>query len=662
MAIKGGANPLAYMGLIGTIPELIYSTSNPTTSNSAQDPGDFWVNTTLNKMFTLISKPGGVANWFEFSPTYDFQESVLAQAAIGVAVAAEGNRYLCNSTGGGWTDTYIYEYNDATWVSTVPSDGMVVFVEDTGSYLLYDAAAWGSFTTGITTIAAATDTNIAAPADAEMLFWDGVNSWDNHLLTGDASCTNAGVVSVSNLTITSEVQGDLIMRGAASWERLPAKTDKQILIGDGTDITSVAVTGDIAITNLGATTVTDLTMTGEAQGDVLYFDGTNWVVLPAGAAGTSFLSNGAAANPSWGAPAIGAASIISNGATLNDAGANDAILAFTTQTIGAPTLTVPDFASVADTFAFITLAQTLTNKTLTDADINGGTADSLTGFSIRSSGAAFDLEQDTAEVLSGNHKISWNIGDTDRAITLGGNLALGGTLTTLAAWTQTGAHTIGVTTTGATTITLPTTGTLITLAGAEELTNKTVTSGIIKTTAVFQQATANYTLSWADAAVARALSWDDPLGDDKFVFRDETVTFTNKTIDTAANTLTNVNGAELEVAAATTALGMAIPFIIKKDISNNLTTTLYTANFPQKARLIKAWVEETDNNTGNVIIDDGTNAICTAVSYGGTDTDVTDFPNIDDSKSTLAANATLRCLNSVATDDAMVYMMFIPIA
>lgn len=43
----------------------------------------------------------------------------------------------------------------------------------------------------------------------------------------------------------------------------------------------------------------------------------------------------------------------------------------TAQTVGAATLTIPNFASVSDTFAFITLAQTLSNKTLASPKITG---------------------------------------------------------------------------------------------------------------------------------------------------------------------------------------------------------------------------------------------------------------------------------------------------
>ena len=211
------------------------------------------------------------------------------------------------------------------------------------------------------------------------------------------------------------------------------------------------------------------------------------------------------------------------------------------------------------------------------------------------------------------------------------------------------------------------------MAGTETFTNKIFSdstcvfgddAGLTKTFGVeLSGATAATQTTFIFAqTVARSITFQDAAH--TVIGRDTTDTLTEKSIDAngSGNAITNVNGAELEDAAATTALGMAIPFIIKKDISNNLTTSLYDANFPQKARLIKAWVEENAANTGTVTIDDGANVICAAVAYSGTDTDITDFPNIDDARSTLAANASLRCLNSVNTDDAMVYMMFIPIS
>jgi hypothetical protein len=43
----------------------------------------------------------------------------------------------------------------------------------------------------------------------------------------------------------------------------------------------------------------EIGFTGQAQGDVAYFNGTNWVRLPPGTSGQLLQTNGAAANPSW---------------------------------------------------------------------------------------------------------------------------------------------------------------------------------------------------------------------------------------------------------------------------------------------------------------------------------------------------------------------------
>lgn len=49
--------------------------------------------------------------------------------------------------------------------------------------------------------------------------------------------------------------------------------------------------------------VDDLAMAGQAQGDVLFFDGSNWVVLPAGTSGEQLTTQGAGSDPIWSAAA-----------------------------------------------------------------------------------------------------------------------------------------------------------------------------------------------------------------------------------------------------------------------------------------------------------------------------------------------------------------------
>lgn len=63
--------------------------------------------------------------------------------------------------------------------------------------------------------------------------------------------------------------------------------------------------------------VKDLTMSGEVQGAVLYFDGSNWVVLSPGTSGDVLTTGGASANPYWTTNVAGGLTIQNGTATLN---------------------------------------------------------------------------------------------------------------------------------------------------------------------------------------------------------------------------------------------------------------------------------------------------------------------------------------------------------
>ena len=202
--------------------------------------------------------------------------------------------------------------------------------------------------------------------------------------------------------------------------------------------------------------------------------------------------------------------LLTNGQLVN--------IALTSQTVGATTLTIPDFASVADTFAFVTLAQTLSNKTFVAPALGtpaSGVATNLTGIA---SGL-------TAGNVTTNANLTGHITSTGNAAILGSftvaqlNTAVSDAdVAILGANTFTGAQTltaaapqlilgVNITTLGsiklfgntsgdatiqpaavagtATVITLPAvTSTLATLAGTETLTNKTLTSPVLTTPAL----------------------------------------------------------------------------------------------------------------------------------------------------------------------------------
>lgn len=80
-------------------------------------------------------------------------------------------------------------------------------------------------------------------------------------VSGDVTLAADGEVTiandaVSNAKLANIAQGSIKVGGAANAPTdLNAKTDGYILVGDGTDIKSVAVSGDISLTNTGATAI-----------------------------------------------------------------------------------------------------------------------------------------------------------------------------------------------------------------------------------------------------------------------------------------------------------------------------------------------------------------------------------------------------------------------
>jgi len=80
-------------------------------------------------------------------------------------------------------------------------------------------------------------------------------------ISGDATVAGGGALtiaadSVSNSMLENMTQGTVKVGGGSNAPTdLDAKTDGQILVGDGTDINSVAVSGDIGLANNGAVTI-----------------------------------------------------------------------------------------------------------------------------------------------------------------------------------------------------------------------------------------------------------------------------------------------------------------------------------------------------------------------------------------------------------------------
>lgn len=130
-----------------------------------------------------------------------------------------------------------------------------------------------------------------------------LNEFNGSISNANISATAA--IAYSKLNLTGAVlNADLA--GSIAFTKLATLTDGNILVGNGSNqAASVAVSGDVTLANTGATTVTDLTISSEADGDLLQFDGTNWIRVAKGSANQILKSDGT--DVGWAGSTLGVA-------------------------------------------------------------------------------------------------------------------------------------------------------------------------------------------------------------------------------------------------------------------------------------------------------------------------------------------------------------------
>ena len=216
--------------------------------------------------------------------------------------------------------------------------------------------------------------------------------------------------------------------------------------------------------------------------------------------------------------------------------------ALTLTTTGSTNATLP----TTGTIATLANVETFTNKTITAPDINGGAADSLTSFSVRDENVAYDLTiQSNDSTMGAGRTLNLDVNNASRTISFGGNITTGHNLVT------SGAYALTLTQTATTNVTLPATGTLATLAGAETLTNKTLTSPVFTTPQINDSgADHQYVFAVGNLAADRNVTLPVLTGHDVWVFEAHAQTLTNKTINSDNNTITNIVNADIKASAA----------------------------------------------------------------------------------------------------------------
>ena len=126
---------------------------------------------------------------------------------------------------------------------------------------------------------------------------------------------DSGVVDSTIILNDTIANTDINSAAGISFSKLASLSAGNILLGNVSNVaTGTAISGDATLDNAGALTIannsvdgTDIALGSDAQGDIMYYDGTDWVRLAAGTAGRVLQTNGAAANPSWVASGTGTA-------------------------------------------------------------------------------------------------------------------------------------------------------------------------------------------------------------------------------------------------------------------------------------------------------------------------------------------------------------------
>jgi len=177
---------------------------------------------------------------------------------------------------------------------------------------------------------------------------------------------------------------------------MPDVTAGKFLVGDGTSYEEVAMSGDATLASGGALTIaansvdgTMIALGSDAQGDVMYYNGTNWARLAAGTDGHFLKTQGASANPVWAAGASGGASDID--------GLSDALVENNSIWLGN------DPSGTTDTASFSVAVGTTALDAITTGDSN--TAIGYDALSVDTSGnqntavGAYALDANTTGAL-----------------------------------------------------------------------------------------------------------------------------------------------------------------------------------------------------------------------------------------------------------------------
>jgi hypothetical protein len=200
-------------------------------------------------------------------------------------------------------------FNGTNWVALGPAAS--------GTFLKCNGASanpsWAVPSDATYSFETLTDSAIASPAQGDVIYCNG-SHWVNlghgtsgQVLTTNGASANPSWTTVSgtaysfeNLTdsgITSPAKGDVIYFNGTSWVNLGHGAVNQVLTQTDVGGNYLPAWENAYVPSFES--LSDSGITGEAQGDIIYFNGSSWVNLTHGTSGQFLKTNGASANPSW---------------------------------------------------------------------------------------------------------------------------------------------------------------------------------------------------------------------------------------------------------------------------------------------------------------------------------------------------------------------------
>ena len=297
--------------------------------------------------------------------------------------------------------------NGSSWIFTLPEEGNFVFNKAIGAQEAFDGAAWDISAGGDMLSGVYDPTAVAANAFARA----NMTGTQAHTTISDYDTELAGTTNVTSFTPTADYQ--------------PA-TKKYV---------------DDATPAVSFNNLTDVTLTSVAQGDVLYHNGIAWVNLGAGVNGQFFKTQGVGANPAWESIAGGGdmlASTYDAAAVSEQLVGLTAIQSTTNKTVNGVVLTAAgsssNFLNEAGNYVTVTGTGDVVGPA-SSTDDNIATFNLATGKLIQDSGinisavtaniakvSAYPRGRVTGLATIGTVNLDWSAGDTFVVGTMTGNI------------------------------------------------------------------------------------------------------------------------------------------------------------------------------------------------------------------------------------------------